>query len=347
MKFKFFQIEIVRGCNASCIMCPARNLNNVEKMSLSMFHEISKFFTNTKWIHLQGWGEPLLHENFFDMVDLSKKYCNVSFTTNGILLNKDICEKIIDHDIDLVAISFAGIELHNKLRLGTNLNKLLENARTLIMLKNKSGNDKPEIVATYMLTKENIEEVPKFVELIAKIGFDTVIFTNLDYVFNEKTNELKAFSCRDTNKKFEKILNKAETIVKKYGLKFKRCSLKMEDVLICEASPIDSVVISVNGRIYPCAYINVPSKNITRIFCDKLYVYKKPFFGYAKNLIEHWNSYHYKKFREAFERRIEYYRRRFLEIVSNPFELESLINELREKYPLPEICRTCYKAYGI
>lgn len=51
-------------------------------------------------------GEPLLHPNFFEIVDYAKRYgLKISLFTNGSLLTKEISKKIIKSNIDEIHIS--------------------------------------------------------------------------------------------------------------------------------------------------------------------------------------------------------------------------------------------------
>jgi MoaA/NifB/PqqE/SkfB family radical SAM enzyme len=53
-------------------------------------------------VHLQGWGEPLLHRQFFEIVARAKKAgCRVGTTTNGILLDRAEIGKLDESGIDI------------------------------------------------------------------------------------------------------------------------------------------------------------------------------------------------------------------------------------------------------
>jgi len=73
-------------------------------------------------VHLQGWGEPLLHPSILSMLEVAKKVgTRVSFTTNGSLLGADICKDIISLGVDAVGISLAGAisKTHECIRRGS------------------------------------------------------------------------------------------------------------------------------------------------------------------------------------------------------------------------------------
>ncbi|WP_048085710.1 radical SAM protein [Archaeoglobus veneficus] len=164
-------------------------------MNFETFETLSDYFRYSRHIHLQGWGEPLLHDRIFEMIEIASRASRVSFTTNGMLLSENV-EQILSYDVDTVAISIAGAskETHENIRRGTNFEKVIEGVKTLSAMREKSGNDNPEIVLTYLMNKYNIHELPALMDLASEMGVDYVIATNLDYVFDEKTDELKIFS---------------------------------------------------------------------------------------------------------------------------------------------------------
>ena len=58
-------------------------------MDLDLFELASANFKEVKLVCLQGWGEPLEHENILGMVRVAKMAgCEVGLTTNGMLLNE-------------------------------------------------------------------------------------------------------------------------------------------------------------------------------------------------------------------------------------------------------------------
>lgn len=96
-------------------------------MTLKTYKKISKFFPYAKSVHLQGWGEPLLHKDVIKMVKMAKKSgCSVSFTTNGTLLTRETSEEVTELGVDVIAVSIAGAtrETHEKIRTGSNFEEL-------------------------------------------------------------------------------------------------------------------------------------------------------------------------------------------------------------------------------
>lgn len=88
-KFKKIYIEITNRCNLNCSFC-----SKVEKkkkdMSLEEFEEVLKKVKDyTNYIYLHVKGEPLLHRNIIEMINLANNYnLKVNLTTNGTLFKE-------------------------------------------------------------------------------------------------------------------------------------------------------------------------------------------------------------------------------------------------------------------
>ena len=87
------QVEVTTYCNSDCIYCPHTTMGfrwQKMHMTLALFRELIPFMRDTKLIYLQGWGEPLLNPELFEMIRMCKDNGKrVGFTTNGMLLTEE------------------------------------------------------------------------------------------------------------------------------------------------------------------------------------------------------------------------------------------------------------------
>ena len=88
--FDWIQVEVTTQCNAACMgtpSCPHRGFRREWKsrnMSMDTFRKLLPAFRNARFVHLQGWGEPLLNPDLFQMVREAKKVgCRVGTTSNA------------------------------------------------------------------------------------------------------------------------------------------------------------------------------------------------------------------------------------------------------------------------
>ena len=89
MRFKKVYIEITNCCNLKCDFCIG-NSRKVSFMSLSEFSIIlDKVSGYTKYLYFHILGEPLMHPNILDFINMANdRGFFVNITTNGYLIDK-------------------------------------------------------------------------------------------------------------------------------------------------------------------------------------------------------------------------------------------------------------------
>lgn len=169
-KFKKIYIEITNICNLNCSFCSIDNrikesisLTNMEKL----LQQINDY---TDYIYLHVKGEPLLHPQLKEILDLCEKYHKkVNITTNGTLVKNN--EKVLNHP----AIRQINLSLHsenNKDNYLEEIFKVVDNLKDKNIvyrfwtMKNDNLEDKStilveKIITHYVLSKEIVEKIYK------------------------------------------------------------------------------------------------------------------------------------------------------------------------------------------
>ena len=95
-KYKKIYIEITNICNLNCSFCSNDTMLK-ESITIENFEEVLKKINDyTDYIYLHVKGEPLLHPNLKELLDIALKYKKkVNITTNGTLLKEKI--NILSH----------------------------------------------------------------------------------------------------------------------------------------------------------------------------------------------------------------------------------------------------------
>ncbi|MBU0943775.1 MAG: radical SAM protein [Proteobacteria bacterium] len=126
-------------------------------------------------VHLQGWGEPLLHPDiFFHIRQLKSTGGIVSFTTNGTIMDKTVADALVDSGLDGLTFSMAGNSdsTQDSLR-GRGSFALLHSAiRTFNAAKNSRGGLLPRVAVSYLLTPKTGGELANAVSWCCKNGVD-------------------------------------------------------------------------------------------------------------------------------------------------------------------------------
>ena len=336
------QVEITTHCNGSCIYCP----NNVMRQSwanrhmpIQLFCKLVPFLRHTDLVYLQGWGEPLLNNDLFEMLRICKDNGKrVGFTTNGMLLKEDTIRTLIDLNLDIIGISLAGTnaETHNRIRKGTDFSKIISHLETLGKIKAIKKTRGPAVHLAYLMLKSNFHELREILPLAKRIGAKQIVASNLALIVDPKLSAEAIFNdtvnthyYRDT---LEEIKDKAasENIIFDYhgpGLD--------DDSLCCRENVRHACVINVEGEVVPCVLTDPvlcenrelgDDKPRHYIFKDQSFPLRAMSFGNISNesLTRIWNKKEYTRFRALFDPNA----------VKKPEQILS---------KMPQCCVKCYK----
>ena len=103
-------VEVTTACNLDCVMCVRRvwdePLGTMPLANFARLMEQVAALTAPPTIHLSGYGEPMAHPHFLDLVRLAKATgAKVEATTNGNLLDGETAQALIDLDLDRLVVS--------------------------------------------------------------------------------------------------------------------------------------------------------------------------------------------------------------------------------------------------
>ncbi|MFH1431187.1 MAG: radical SAM protein [Nanoarchaeota archaeon] len=231
-----FSCELTTKCNAICNMCTRKSLiknknlyiGDMDKEIINkILQEMKKFHENGKRLYFSpmGLGEPLL---FIGLFDLFKKIKNISkkieivLVTNGILLNKETSKKLVSLGVDEIIISLnANNPKDYEKIIGVNVyEKVIENIKELIKIRNQSNKKIPRIYIQYLDYKNN----PNFFKQDIKNWLKLMKYNDKCFVHS--------------------IANQA-------GFYFQGNKLKQSQSYPC-TQPLWRIAIKINGDIYPC-----------------------------------------------------------------------------------------------
>ena len=362
--YKIVQIEVTTACQLRCVFCPRTVLADHwinANFSWEMFSSMLPALRHAEQVHLQGWGEPLLHPRIWDMAAaIKKKRGRVSLTTNAVLLDEAASREACRIGIDIVAVSVAGARAatHDSLRVGSSLDQICANISYLCQLK-----PRPRVNLVMQMMKPNLEELPELVALAARLGVDEVIAPNLDYIPDEEIDNLKAFDFSPESHHIELISEthrKGEelgVIVHTYPL------TASNDVLMCDANPLHNVCITAGGEVTPCVYVALPLQgDVPRIFRGKVETFPRLSFGNVmEGLDKVLNGQAARSFRQAFARRLQAdtldaISDKVPSLLSPRSTLAGFLKPLAQTtsptmsatlLPPPDLCHNCYKFYGL
>lgn len=194
-KLKSFPIHIQfptgTRCNLQCQFCTERkgekakdyhykDLNFGEFRSVIEYEGWNQSLSSASKIALYGWGEPLFntdYEKIFDYIMENFPGLGIIISTNGILFSQKWSEKIVAIDNAEVnfSVNAATKETYRNVAGSNQFERLIANICGLTDLREKYRTKNPYITLSYVVTTENIRELPQFVDLSATIKADCIV----------------------------------------------------------------------------------------------------------------------------------------------------------------------------
>jgi MoaA/NifB/PqqE/SkfB family radical SAM enzyme len=324
-------------------------------MAMRTYEQVSRAFQASQLVWLQGWGEPLLNPALFTMVAMAKqKGCSVGLTTNGMLLTRDVSQKLLTLGLDVLAVSMGGATnaTHEKIRVNTSYDAILEHVAEFARLRRKIDGGL-KLVLTYLRTVDNFQELPAVITLARELGFDEVVATNLDYSPCESLDRLRVFDrAGRVGLEAQRTLESAAKQAQALGIIFHSYLLQSVEIPVCPENPTSSVFVSYDGSVSPCVYLNLPtsSARMPRVFDGRRYQVQKTIFGNVNvtELQEIWENPRFEQFRSIYEKRELAFQSNTTSVASAFLDVTMAAAGGSELSPmLPEVCITCNKAHGV
>lgn len=292
-------VETTTKCNLNCIYCFRRNIlsESYGSMDVNLYKKIirnaQKISINK--IVFSGWGEPLIHPHIIDFIEYAKKNrLKVLLNTNGHLLEEYV-KDIYNLGVDELVVSVDSIDesIFKKLRVGGDINKILDSLYTLTKYKKKYGSKNPIIAIQYTITKLNYINLPKLLNVCHEIGCNKVIISNIiplnyeyeakyscyndpiciDYIKNIKGDIAKRMLKYNINVIFPNITLKTERycpFIHNYAM-YIRWDGKTAPC-IYYSHKWEAVIYGVKRKIYPIIFGDLNDEDILNIWKNKIYV---------------------------------------------------------------------------
>jgi MoaA/NifB/PqqE/SkfB family radical SAM enzyme len=192
-----YTLETTTFCNLQCVICPHGNgaMPAREHLNATFLSKLSNFLSHAKWVELYGVGEPLLSPSFWKALDLLPpgQGIHLRINSNGTLLTEERIDRLLNSPLTQISISLdaACAETYRKMR-GADFHRVTSNIRELIRRRNLGSSRRLTVTINMTLVRDNIEELPAFVDLAADLGVDAVLFWPLrdfDYVGGWRTTK--------------------------------------------------------------------------------------------------------------------------------------------------------------
>ena len=176
------QMELASICNSRCPKCLFHggrspiyhpHTESPAFMAPELFKKIIDEFSTFKprtglAAALSYRGESLLHPDFFELLDFTrKKDVRAVINTNGRLLNRETVLKLLDLDLTAISISLDSLnQKKQRVLQGGDVNQIKRDLDFLLEQKAKRGLKRPVLTSISVISKENEDELPELLEFL-------------------------------------------------------------------------------------------------------------------------------------------------------------------------------------
>lgn len=182
---RFAQVEPVGRCNLACRMCAVNHRpaeQQAQTMSVAQFDALLAQLPQLQQLHLQGLGEPMLHPQFFTLVEHAvARGIRVSVNTNATLITPARARRCVTSGLSELSISLDGASAatYESIRQQASFAKVVRNIERLVRARRDLQAATPALRLVMVLMKDNLHELPALVELAADLGVFEVLVQRL------------------------------------------------------------------------------------------------------------------------------------------------------------------------
>jgi MoaA/NifB/PqqE/SkfB family radical SAM enzyme len=181
-----------------CLRSRGLRPNELGDLGFEDYQRILAQFPHLVHLCLNGFGEPMLHPRFFDVVAYTRRerpWCKLTIYSNGLLIDDEKARRLVDCGITEVNVSIdaATAATYERVRRGGTLDVVHANIRRLMRARSEAGARFPRVGVNFVMLNENEGELVTFVEQAADLGVDfinCITYASYDWGFrNLRTRE--------------------------------------------------------------------------------------------------------------------------------------------------------------
>ncbi len=319
---QFITLQTVSACNLQCSHCfinDYRTEINDGVIKIMKYDEflifakrLDSIIKNAEYFTFSSF-EAILNKDLFRMMDhllTINPSLKFPFLSNAMQLTPEKISQLEKYPVTEINISLDGMskEVVESFKTGVHFETIIETLQNL-----KRSSLRENIAVTFVAHKNNIHELPGYVDFVNNIGVKTIYVSNI-LSFTQKTAHLPLYT-HDGNPDAQQIFDEAVRRAKSNGQILQLPGLKpiLKGCQACEAFFIDT-----NGNVAPCDFLAVTTpftlfgktvQNPPQIFGNVLF----------DDPLEIYRSERYTAFRNAH----------------------------RLAKDLPEVCKNCIDGYGL
>jgi len=170
-------VESVRGCPYSCAMCAVRG-TDPHRISRDVLRRLEPYYPDLEVLAVQGSGEPLLGDLEYFVEKAAAHDIVLHINTTGFFLTRRMAELLLAARLSVRFSIHAGRSDTYHRIMGGDFRRVLENIAYLIDLADRSPQEQ-DFWFSYLVMKENLDEIEEFLQLAHACGIRSVRFMRL------------------------------------------------------------------------------------------------------------------------------------------------------------------------
>ncbi len=329
-RLHWVQISVTTHCNASCTYCPRtvfRSTWQCRHIDPELFAQILSRLKTATLIHLQGWGEPILHPHFWDLLRMTK---NAGFlascTSNAELLDSDVLKKAVDSGLDVLALSLTGLdETNDRIRRGTSFRQVVKTIEELQRIKALRRSPVPRVHLAYMLLRSNLQELPRLPDFFQNLGLDHGVLSSLTLPLSPALErEALLAESEQEHGEFRAEMRRLFAEHHQQDKVFSHIFNPFRSPGRCSENVEKAFCLSPEGRVTPCVFTQIPAgPPVPYWFEGREYELEPADFGRLTEtkLKKLWHDPAYRRFRRRLD--LDMCSRCYMTRIEDPLRLES------------------------
>jgi radical SAM protein with 4Fe4S-binding SPASM domain len=183
-------LEITHFCNLKCSFCESHGsllpapvtqrrayVGGRRTMDLETIARLARSMARSgvEWVELSGKGDPIVHPELVAIVGLLKDAgLKCSMFTNGTVVRPGLPEQLTEKGLDRLNLSLnaASRETYTRVTGRDLYDKAIDFVSTVLALRRRAGRARPWVRLTFVVCKDNVDDMEGSVELCRELGAD-------------------------------------------------------------------------------------------------------------------------------------------------------------------------------
>jgi radical SAM protein with 4Fe4S-binding SPASM domain len=246
----FLMIEPTNACNLRCPLCPTGRGTlgrPTASLPLDLFRQcIAELGRCLIEVNVSNYGEPMMHRDLPAMIACAKRTgARVSIGSNGHFLNDKTARQLIESGLDLIYISFDGLDqaTYEKYRVRGHFDGVVAGVTSLLAQRRALGRANPFVELQFLVMKHNEQQLEGFRALADELGADRRVIKPVSFNVADWDDPATRTAFADffpDTEQYQVYRREGD------GWRWRR-----DDLAFCSA-PWRSLTVLADGRIVPC-----------------------------------------------------------------------------------------------